>query len=238
MDLFSDHELRDWLLHRLEPQRAAALEERLLADDALVERVLDARNDLFDDHARGALDDDTRGRFVTHCLQGPDARQRLAFAAALAQLRTAQRPRERSWRSGAAVAASLLLATGALWFGGLRFELSDKQTPLPTLALAASTQRGGSALDVELPAGNRLRLQAEVENATDTARYTLRVTDDKVSLFEARHLAIRHAGAYAFVEVEAPVAALGPGERQVLIEAEDAAAQTVTSWSIHTHAAH
>ena len=233
MDLFTDQELRDWLLHRLGPERASMLEERLLADDALLERALDLRNDLFDDHARGTLDQDTRERFVAHCLQGPDARQRLAFAAAFAQLRTGPRPRVRNWRSGGAIAAGLLLAAGALWFGS-----GGNETPLPTLALAASTQRGTGALDVELPAGSRLRLQAEVENATDDARYTLRVTDDKVSLFEAQHLAVRHAGPYAFVEIDAPVAALGPGRRHVLLEAEGSVSRTVSTWSIETHAAH
>jgi len=233
MDLFTDHQLRDWLLHRLDAPRAAALEERLLADDALLERALDLRNDLFDDYARGTLDEELRRQFVTHCLSGPDARQRLAFAAALAQLRASPRPRARIWRNGGAIAAGMLLLTGALWFGW-----REKQTPLPTLALAASVQRSGGALDIDLPAASRLRLQAEIENAADDARYTLRVTDDATNLFEAQHLQVRHAGAYAFVEIDAPTAVLGPGQRRVLLQAEGAAPRTLATWSIRTHAAH
>lgn len=246
MDIFPDNQLRDWLLHRLEPAQAATVEEHLISDDNLVDRLLDLRFDLFDDYARGNLDTETRSLFLAHWLKSPADRDRLAVAVALAKLRRTDvsrisRATRRTWTIGA-LAAALMLAIGLTSLrnseNGVATSTPTSERLLPTISLRASVLRGTETTDVLLPPGDTLRLQAEIERPDATSRYILRVMDGDKAVFEAPGLSLRQAGAFEFVETKLPTSALGPGTRRIVVTEETSAKTTnATTWIIRTRTA-
>jgi hypothetical protein len=250
MNFFSDDELRDWLLHRLDPARTDALEEQLIGDDTIADRIRDARCDLFDDYARDLLDTETRRLFVAHCLASSADRDRLAFANALAKLPAQKLPthtprasplrtRTRAWALGSALAAAVSAGLVLAW---LRIDTGDVARPthagaqLPTIALMAASLRGSAATDLNLPTGGALRLQAEIDAPGAQSRYTLRILDDATELFRAEHLMVHRAGPFAFVEIEVPTALLGPGRRSIIADEEGTSRTSAARWTITTHA--
>lgn len=252
-----DETLRAWLLHRLPDEASAALEERLLLDEAFGVRLRAVETDLFDDYARGLLDPAQRAAVERWLLATPADRERLRAARALAAAASARpasptaaparrmRRRRAAWL-GFASAAALLLA--------LCLPLRQSGTPqrpaapsiaaVQTISLLADLSRSAgdaTGIAVRLPAANAaVRLQAEtasVEPASPAtpARYVLRIRAPARDVFEAHGLAARTEGAYRFVEATLPPATLAAGDYRVSLAAEGdgAAAQ---EWTLHVRA--
>ena len=237
MDILADNQLRDWLLHRLDPEQATQVEEHVLNDDVVVDRLLELRADLFDDYARGSLDVETRRVFEARCLASPADRDRLEFAVAFARMRTSKaRSGRGAWALGA-LAASVMLAAGLVF---LRHGELSVQTPtsvgslLPTIALQASVHRGAEAADIQLPTSSALRLQMEIEQPRAGARYAVRVMDGDVQVFRAEGLSLRQAGPIEFIEATLPTPAMGPGKRRIVVTDESSSAN-VQTWILATH---
>lgn len=83
MSQISDTELRDLLLRRHAPERAQALEERLLVEDGCAERLLEIEHDLLDDFVAGRLDAADRAAVQRLLRADPADALRLRFARAL-----------------------------------------------------------------------------------------------------------------------------------------------------------
>jgi hypothetical protein len=239
MDILADNQLRDWLLHRLDPEQAAMVEEHVMSDDVIVDRLLELRADLFDDYARGNLDAETRRVLQARSLTSPADRDRMALALALAKSRSAKsRSRGRVWAFGA-LAAGVMLAAGLTL---LRYDDTPIQTSastrnvLPTIALRASVHRGAAAVDVDLPAGDALRLQMEIERPDPNARYALHIMDGDVQVFQAHALSLLRAGPIDFIEATLPTPVMGPGTRRIVVTDEKSAAN-VQTWTLTTHKA-
>jgi hypothetical protein len=173
MNEIDDDILRAWLLHRLvDEQVAAALEQRVLADDAFGARLRGIETDLIDDYARQRLGAEDRDAVARWLLATPQDRSRLRTAVALRKAIEARAPapaqvtapvspherrRTRAWRSDSslfgrrrgallafAAAAVVLLVALAYWQRGSR--LTPPVGPLAanasTITLLASLQRG------------------------------------------------------------------------------------------------
>lgn len=254
-----DETLRAWLLHRLPDESVAALEERLLLDEAFGVRLRAVETDLLDDYARGLLDAAQRAAVERWLLATPADRERLRAARALAAAASARRaspaavpapirrvrPRRAAWFGFAAAAALLLLA---LWLP-LRQSGAPQRPAAPvavvqTITLLADLSRGAgdaTGVTVRLPAvGSVVRLQAETASAdapsAETgARYVLRIRAPKRDVFEAHGLVARTEGAYRFVEATLPPATLTAGDYRVSLAAEgDAAA--AQEWTLRVRA--
>lgn len=79
-----DDLLRDWLLHRVSQDEAAAMERWILLDPVLADRVREVEYDLLDDDVRGALSKADHDAVHRYLLRGPDAAVRMASARVLA----------------------------------------------------------------------------------------------------------------------------------------------------------
>ena len=211
--------LRQWLLQQLPAAQAESLEERLMRDDALLDRLREAEIDLVDDYARGALDPAQAEAFRTHRLAGAAQRDGLRAARAWARLRERSVPvgnatpalRGRHATRWLAIAAGVVLAVAMALVWNARSPTSP-----PTYTLLASTQRGTDADTLRLAAfDGAIRLQLEV--ADPDGRYQLLVLTQDVRRPVAHGLVPRPVGAYAVVEANVGAALLPPGRHRVLL---------------------
>lgn len=79
----SGDSLRRYLLGELPEPERERVEERLLSDDDLYERLLLAEDDLIDEYVSGALDDQDQERFGRRFLRVPELRQDVKSVTAL-----------------------------------------------------------------------------------------------------------------------------------------------------------
>ena len=239
---FTEQDLRDWLLHRLEPTRAAELEERLFSDPDLADAIDAARYDLLDDHARGRLSSDDMHRVAQHLAATPDDVMGLRIARALAASADAAHARPARSRAhaarrrfialGAALAGCIVVAVMSL---GLRdrspTQTSEAIASLPVITLRDDQQRSEhAALILPFHAGD-VRVQVEVDEPI-SPRYELRIADARTVVFTARNLLPRAAGPYRFVEAVVPANALNGGERQIDVLPQDSPDARATHWSV------
>lgn len=244
----TDDTLRDWLLAKLAPGEAEALEQRLIEDEDFAARLRAVENDLLDDLARGALAGDERARAAAYFAATPKDRARLRIARALAavgaEAAAATSPRGRGHagpaRAAARVhaprrrwsAAALALAgVAAIAIVGVRLYSGFGTVPVAfTITLTDGAQRGASSIEIAVPAAAReLRLQAEVDGDDAGAHYTLTIDDT----FAARGLAARTTGAYRFVEAAVPATVLAAGSHRVQVVAESGT-PSESRWTLTT----
>lgn len=221
----NDDVLRDWLLGRLPPAQADALEQRVLGDDAFGARIAEAETDLLDDLAAGRLAGDARAAALARFSATPQARWRLRVARALARFRhalpsahrargTARRAHSRRRWLGAALGAVAAIAVVAI---GVRLHAP---APEATITILADRQRGAASDAYPVPrAATSVRLQVEVADAVPAVRYALVVSDGTTVVFRSEALDARTAGPYRFVEARVPRDALAPGVRNVSVRA-------------------
>jgi hypothetical protein len=239
---FTDQELRDWLLHRLEPTHAAELEERLFSDPDFADAIEAARYDLLDDHVRRRLSSNDTHLVARHLAATRDDVVRLRIARALAESAdtTHARParsrahatRRRFIGLGAALAGCIVVAVVLL---GLR-DRSPMQTTqaiasLPVITLRDDQQRSEHATLILPYRAGDVRVQAEVDEPV-SQRYELRIGDARTVVFTARDLSSRVAGPYRFIETVIPAKALIGGERQIDVLPQDSPDSRVTHWSV------
>ena len=235
--------LRDLLLQRLPSQQAAALEQRLVVEAGVAERVRQVEYDLLDDYARGRLAADQRRAVEQRLLRTAADRQRLAVARGLAALpkpRIGLPARQRRW-SGAAlggIAATLLLAV-LLWphqsgvpVPGEAPVTSARTGAVYTVSLLAQLSRGNGAQPLSVPVGTaQVRLQAEVEKPDAADIYELQLLDGDGRLLQAAPgLHWQRAGTHAYIEAVVPIAALAPGLRRIEVHA--AGGVVAESWTV------
>jgi hypothetical protein len=108
-------EIRRYLLGDLDEARAAALEDRYLADPAVVDDVVAAEEALIEAFLDGRLGGADRHRFETHYLASPVHRDRVAIVRALRERPAAvvSAPLRPSFYGWVAMAAAVVLAS--LW---------------------------------------------------------------------------------------------------------------------------
>lgn len=236
--------LRDWLLHRLPDAARAALEERLLREDALVAQLREAETDLIDDHAAGRLDAATRADVARHLIADRDGHWRWQVARALAVRRAARRvaeagePRRRWVAARPRLAAIGALAAVLVLAVLLVRPLLPSRPPadaatLPTVSLRVAATRGTASALTLPPNTGWLRLQVEAIDP-QPRRYAVSISDGATVRFHAGGLTLRRAGPYAFVEVVIPAAAAGPGHRTVRLLPEGAPTAAATVWELDT----
>ncbi len=247
--------LRRWLLHQLPVDQARQLEQRLLQDDELGAYLRAVETDLLDDYARDRLTVADRMAVASHLLATPRDRERLRFAAALAQhdaplMATARTPdanrrvahaRPPRWSSrrrlavtwgGLAAACAVLVAVVGLNLHNGEAPSSAKQAVM-TITLA-EPRRGANVAEIRIPHGiDKIRLQAEVGSAAPQTRYTLTVSDGAHTVFSAKNLLPREAPPYRYVQVMIAAQTLGNGEHRVKV-APEGTTGAATAWSIRT----
>jgi hypothetical protein len=224
-----DAALRRWLLQQLPTDQAAALEEQLLRDDALLDRLRDAETDLLDDFARGALDAADTQAFCAHRLQAPAQRERLRAARAFAHLHapSLRTPVRRRVAIGFALAASVLAAV-VTWQWWPAPQLDAK---LPSYTLLAAADRGAGTGKLQLP-GTTARVHLQLEVSDPARRYTLSVDTQGQRASLAEHLQPRTLGRYTFVEVDVDVAPLQPGSHRLVLAGQGSGADLEQSWEL------
>ena len=249
----NDEILRRWLLGRLPPRDAEALEGRLIGEEDFSQRLRAAEDDLLDDLARERLRADERVRAVAYFAATPTDRARLRIARALASVVhapaiphshrphatsganesrdvRARRKNRRRLAALASICAVLIAVVGArFWF------VAQTAQPSLTITLSGDQQRGAQALDIAIPRGTeRIGIQAEVDGGAPAAeRYTLRVDTADATVFTAEDLVAKSAGPYRFVEVTLPARALAPGEHRVRVVARSTPGAE-SSWRLST----
>jgi anti-sigma-K factor RskA len=159
-------ELRDYLLEKSTPEERSLLEERMFADDAFFDLMLEAENELADAYAAGELSPDDAAKFAA------GRRHRIVVAKAL--LAREQHPRAAhkvSWRWALALAASLVVVAVAAWlYKGTATQQSHEK--VMAIFLTATVTRERSAVrSITLPKGTEeLRVTVAVPAVTpDTA---------------------------------------------------------------------
>ena len=72
------NEFRDFLLDRLPPEQAQAIEERMFQDEAYFSDLQDAEDELIEEYVTGAMDAADARTFGTRVERDPDLRERVA----------------------------------------------------------------------------------------------------------------------------------------------------------------
>jgi hypothetical protein len=253
----TDDILRRWLLHKLPPADAEALEQRVLTDEAFGERLRDVETDLLDDYARGTLGAGDRDAAARRFASSARGRLRVRIARSLARLTrpspgrsgtvlaheqahslaVARRHADRGRRTRRALAigalASACVLAIALIGWNRRFTMpAPVRYGQATITLLADSQRGTALKQVaSTPAGATVRLQAEVDDPN--ALYTLEIDDDGRTVFRAEDLAARTVGPYRFVEVVFDSRQLAAGSHRVRVAVQGAPAPEAT-WTLET----
>jgi CHAT domain-containing protein len=150
----NDKLLRSYLLGTLPQQRAEQLEERLLKDAEIVERLSLIEDELIEDYARDALDAGERQQFEKYFLSNPKRRRKLMLVRGLRKytmdighVSPANRAPARRWffpffsPPWAAAAAVLLVALGGFFLWRLYFSRNDVDKGLIALNEAYKTKR-------------------------------------------------------------------------------------------------
>lgn len=252
MNPVTNEQLRKLLLRHLAPDEVARMEEAILTQDGVAERLRDEEFDLIDDYVRGTLAEAERADMERYVLTTPEQLESLRVARALAAQRPATVFRPRWSRRRALPVAALLAAglaavvvipnwsvdvgTSSVSVPGTRpsVELSPDQT----FTLLTDASRGGSRSILRLASGAvTVRLQTEVPGPQRSASYSIRVEDAVgTPVFEKSHLAIHVAGPYTFVEAAVPAEAFDSGARTILLTVDGAVAATAPEyrWQITT----
>lgn len=244
----SDAQLRALLLHRIGGDQAAALEQCLITEDGLAERLRHVEYDLLDAYARGCLRTADRAAVRQYLLRTARDRDRLRLARLLAGLRPPGRapaplPRWlQAWPGRLALAAGLAAAAVAVTLtlrlphpGSPSAAAPAAQTQAAgyTLSLLADVSRGLEADPIRIPPGTaNLRLQAELEQGSDAAIYELRVLDSQGKVLQqVQGLKLLHAGSHAYVEASVAASTLRPGLRRFEVRPQ-AGAAPLQSWTV------
>jgi len=254
MSPVTNEQLRKLLLRHLPPEEVARMEEAILMEDGVAERLRAEEFDLIDDYVRGKLAETERADMERYVLTTPEHVESLRVARALAAQRpeAVVRPRRNRRRalSGAALLAAGLAAVAVIPHWSADIGTSSVPVVIPgappsvelvpdqTITLLTDTSRGGSRPVVRLASdAMAVRLQTEVPGPPGNASYSIRVDDGAgTRVFEKSHLATHVAGRYTFVEAVVPAVVFGSGARTVFLTVDGAVAATAPEyhWVITT----
>ncbi|MDR3416865.1 MAG: hypothetical protein P4L83_11825 [Nevskia sp.] len=248
----SDEDLRALLLRQLPEIVADAIEQRLIVDDGLAERVRQIEYELLDAYARDRLTPADRAAVRQHLLRTADDRKRVQIARALAQMaprenrrrslfaRIFDRPAGPPWGAllaGAAAFATLLtlllLRQPLAPAGAGGKPMPESTAPAYTVSLLAGVTRGTDHLEIRVPAGvGQVRLQAEVDDPVADAHYRLQLSDAAGSvLLSVPDLALRYAGRHAYVEAPVARRIFCCGRRRLVLRPQAPTGKPEESWT-------
>jgi hypothetical protein len=178
MNLVTNEQLRKLLLRHLPPEEVARLEEAILTEEGIAERLRDEEFDLIDDYVRGKLAETERADMERYVLTTPEHVESVRLARALAAQRPAGEAASRL-RSLAALTSTTvqaprkrnrLLPIGALLAAGLAVVVIIPHWNVDLgRSLTAPASEGGAAPLSEPPVVERAPDQTVVLLA-DTSR--------------------------------------------------------------------
>ena len=256
MSPVTDEHLRKLLLRHLTPEEVAQVEEAILTEEGVAERLSEQELDLIDEYVRGTLAKSERADLERYVLNTPEHVESLRIARALAAQRpvglatstVVRTPRKHSkFLPVAALLAAGLAAVVVIPHWGVDFGPSSavhtpsndgaasrgtaasvERIPDQTIILLTDTNRGGTRPLVHLAYDAvTVRLQTEVPGPPRDVSYSLRVADAAgTPVFEKSHLATRAAGPYTFVEAAVPAAVFGAGPQTIFLSVDGAAGAT------------
>ena len=249
----TDLQLRQFLLRQLPADMTEGLEEAILLQDGFAERLRDAEFDLLDDYSASRLTATDAAAVERYLLGATENLDSVRIARALQRLnaRTPVGTRRRWSRRRVSSMALLLAACLAAvvlipaWLMPPKRPGSDaavRDVPtagpaagsmpglapaaeLPIITLLADISRGANRPLLKFNTGaGAIRLQVEVPDQTQETLYSIHIEDATGQrLFQMNALALHTAGPYRFVEAVVPPAALGPGDRTVVLSESGAA---------------
>ena len=192
-NLIGDLEKR-FLLGELAKDERLALEQRLIADGDLFDRMRAAERELADAYAAGELSTDDAKRFETRYLATPEGRRLGDFALALRAagaekprpvappVNVHRFPRRAVWLGLAAAVAALLFG---LWHLSERFRPGGRETPaIASVVLPLRVVRSeAEPRRIEIPAGvDRIELVLDLEGVAAEAPFAVEIRDVTASL--------------------------------------------------------
>ena len=234
--------LRRYLLGALDEEQHERLEQRLLLDEALLEELSRAENDIIYEYLSGALSGQDAARFRDHFLATPERRQKLEFFSALVdEVRLLPEdddalPRSRKpflfglvGPGGRAVKLGLmcavliiLLGSWLLFFQPWRANRPDNDTPSLVVSLPPDKARraaGGEMPRVHIPEGTsvvelRMQLGADDHQAYRAALFT----DQQVEKFTGDNLESQPTANTRIVSLRVPAAILERGDYRLKLK--------------------
>lgn len=219
-----------YLLGELAAEELAAIDERVLRDDAFAEALEALRTDLLDEYALGTVSASERERIGRALNLSGEADASLRFARALhRQLDRAGGGRQRAWRVRARwalpIAASVLLVFGAWWYWPAAHESRNGSAlgreTVYTLLLRPARLRGAEGMrTVQIPAGvTTLQVQIELRGTGPFAEVSLQGPGQRLRF---RHLPVRTFSGVRFVQFSVPRSALQTGRYTLEVRSPDA----------------
>jgi hypothetical protein len=259
-------EFRDFLLDRLPPEQAEAIEERMFQDEAYFSDLQDAEDELIEEYVTELLDPADARLFAVSVDQDPKMRERVAIRRALirtlqdsaveAAVASAAPARRAMWGRflvpGFALAILILFFVS--WEAMHRRELPLQATGIPApaqgstgtrqqamsqasvvLFLPAHVARGTSQQTsvLHLGAAALVKLELETPSANASARWNVRVSNGRDSVFSAGSLAPQQAGVVSYVVAQVPTSQLPPKEYQITLAPQSpSSGAALSSWDI------
>lgn len=219
-----------YLLGELAAEELAALDERVLRDEAFAETLEALRTDLLDEYALGTVSASERERIGRALNLRGESDAPVRFARALH--RQLDRPgglRQGAWalraRWAVPIAASVLLVFGAWWYWPAA-QMSGNGSVLGrgtvyTLLLRPARLRGADGMrTVQIPAGvTTLQVQIELRETGPFAEVSLRGPGQGLRF---RHLPVRTFAGVRFVQFTVPRSALQTGRYTLEVRSPDA----------------
>ncbi len=220
-----------YLLGELTAEDLAAIDARVLCDDAFAEALEALRTDLLDEYALGPLDAAERDRIRRALNLRGEADSPVRFARALhRRLEREATPRHSLWtgwvRWALPIAASVLLVFGAWWYWPDSPLLLSRSAPSGeaayTVLLRPVRLRAAEALrTVRIPSGvTKVRVQIELRGPATFAAVDLHGPHGRLH-FE--HLAVRTFDGVRFVQVTVPRSALQTGRYTAVVRSQGGA---------------
>ena len=218
----NEQTLRDLLLGRCDEAQAEAIENRLLEDGEFFDTARSIEDDLFDEFARGELNDDDRAAFLRRF---GDRVERIRFARALAKRRrnVVAFP-SRGWIALAAAAAIAVAVTQLLVHTSQTPAVRPQQTEVrPMLrSIAVTIPIGGSRsasapMQIVVPADvSTVKLRLRLNPADRYDNYVMTLRSKNVSWGSGEVQAATEAGDL-IVSADVPAKILTPGAYEVAV---------------------
>jgi hypothetical protein len=218
----NEHDLRDFLLGRFDEAQAEPIENRLLEDPDFFDVARSIEDDLFDDFARGLLNEEERAAFLRRYA---DRVERIQFARALAKRdrKVLVFPSTR-WIALAAAAAIAIAVTQLLIHTSQTPAVRPQQTQVRpilrsiavTIPLGGSRSESKAALVVVPRDVSTVKLRVRLNPADRYDGYVMTLRSKNVSWGSGQVHAAMDAGDL-IVSADVPAKILEPGTYEVAV---------------------
>lgn len=226
--------LRTFLLGQVTEAELDAMRNRLITDDALLDSLDLAEDDLIEEYVRGEMPEADREPFHRHFLTTESRKQRLQVIEGVYRLRRAPVVEMRRpayvWMPAASIAASVIIASGAAFYAyretakmrlsvdALAQEMAGSSRASLSFALHPSERRRGPSAamtTLRVPGGvDSIELQLMLPPGLSGPELVVTITaPPRVQVWSRAPIAARDGA----VIVTIPVAALPDGEYQAAV---------------------